>query len=132
MTKKKRYRTDDQVPYAAENLNLYFFPRRLLEIVFFGSIVNIKNEYLFSRYIGVNLSAEQANRPKNANWDVKQKISKNGDTFIPNEPRKRHLSFIKADLNKVCGKEVTSHMQQYVDSQTVIKLDKNHVQIISF
>ena len=59
-------------------------------MVFFGSIVNIKNEYLFSRFIGVNLSAEQTNCPKNANWDVEQKISKIGDAFIPNEPRKRH------------------------------------------
>ena len=47
------------------------FSQRILERVFVGSIVNIRNKCLFSGFMGMNWSPEQTNRPWTASRFIK-------------------------------------------------------------
>ena len=69
---------------------IYNFSRRILERVFVGSIVNIRNECLFSLGSwGMNRSAEQTNRTRNASRFTRFVCP--ALRFIPHEPRKKTL-----------------------------------------
>ena len=65
------------------------FSRRILERVFDGRIVNIRNECLFLGSWGMNRSAEQTNRPRTASRFTRFVCP--ALRFIPHEPRKKTL-----------------------------------------
>ena len=67
---------------------IYNFSRRILERFFVGSIVNIRNECLFSLGSwGMNRSAEQTNRSRTASRFTRFVCP--SLRFIPHEPRKK-------------------------------------------
>ena len=80
---------------------IYNFSRRILETFFVGSIVNIRNECLFSLGSwGMNRSAEQTNRTRTASRFTRFVCPPL--RFIPHEPRKKDThSLIKQNKGTI-------------------------------
>ena len=79
---------------------IYNLPRRILERVFIGSIVNIRNECLFSLGLwGMNRCTEQTNRTRTASRFTQFVCP--ALRFIPHEPRKKDTHSLKIQCSYV-------------------------------
>ena len=78
---------------------IYNFSRRILERFFVGSIVNIRNECLFSLGSwGMNRSAEQTNRTRTASRFTRFVCDSPSLRFIPHEPRKKDTHSLSSTI----------------------------------